>query len=1004
MAAVIVSKLYTSPVGPQVGPTETGISRNDLQKGYRVVCESLNVATTYSWSLVFTPDSPGPTAASGNDFTGTPSTAGLLPPEGSTSATCKFDVDWDGSYLIRLITDAGTVDEDSQFIRLRLMTTFGDLKLIAAGERRDQGGVVPVDAATEGWSDVQNQNIQRLMLMVRRGMTTGRTLYVDPNRGRTFLTSQASDDTTNIVRVPGPDSAARDESGMRMSAVGCGDFSSISEAISYASAAVARGEPALAAGDPYIINVAPGTYNEDLALVPFVYLMGAGGYYNRVTTVDATTTGSHTFTATGPGDLCVLIGMHLTNSLVTTGAVLENNGGILILQDVAVQQEGVSGTQGPALHVDQAFESTVWADQCLLSSEGSPATQYALVLENLAGAVTFTGGMIVGPSAVFCLSDPVAGASTLAVDIRSAVITAGVGGTAYQGYPSSTTFATSEIGGPVVLSSGAYGVGAYTHDVELELNAVSFDVALLVAPVSVTPTGTTGSCTFNHGDVVVRGATAGDYLDVPTAPGNVPTVEPSSQSYANYFDNNFTNPLTTLSLNSLQQIPVGNVQEALTLLTRYVLPVTGAPFYSLESAYNGLASLNPPVAGDGLGRTIEAGAGAVQITAALAPVVPYEPLLLGGLQVEGQVDIGPLMGDGLGSEFTVDPNTFGMGVILKMGRNVFPNVTGLNSLALVQVGSDPSLPFDYTVHTRNSAGLLLRPGAASLVAGSGVGALGPGGGDVHLQAGSAGNPAPTTGSVWVAPGAHTVTNGRLELADPSTATAPTLLAAGPFVPGPATGTFYIQTINGVEEHTILAADTIGTLVARINTTSLSLAATAVMGTTLRLTGLNTGPTAFILYMTDDQGGALNTMMGDLVPPAATYVAGSYVNHVGLSCIGANLFHVHGTVSADVPIIAVPGGYQPMLNPGALVGPGIAIVGVDNTAGTVTVTLPVAPAVATQLTVKHEAGVLAPLTPVNIVPGAANIDGVAGPRVYNNPLDHQFSLTMYFSGAAGWFII
>ena len=121
MPANIRVTLHESPGGVVVGLVTTDSSRDDLRKGYQVVCESVHEANTYSWSLSFTPDSSGPTAASANNFTGTPSTASLLPPEGDTSRTAKFNVDWDGPYLIRLVVDAGLPTEDTQFLRLRVL-------------------------------------------------------------------------------------------------------------------------------------------------------------------------------------------------------------------------------------------------------------------------------------------------------------------------------------------------------------------------------------------------------------------------------------------------------------------------------------------------------------------------------------------------------------------------------------------------------------------------------------------------------------------------------------------------------------------------------------------------------------------------------------------------------------------------------------------------------------------------------------------------------------------
>jgi len=272
MAASIQTTFLNSPGGTPVGPVTTDTSRDDLRKGYQVVCSSVYDASTYSWTLAFTPDSAGPTAASGSDYAGTASQAALLSPEGSTSKTCRFNADWDGSYLLRLVVDAGLPTEDTIFLRFRSLTRFGELKLVAGGERRDSEGVVPHDASTEGWAGDQNSNIQRLLALVRRVSVSGRVLYVDANRGRDY--SEDQNDPDNIIRMPGPDSAARDETGIRTAAEGFADFSSINDAITYAAAAATRGEAALSASDPYVIVIAPGYYEETLALQPFIHLVG----------------------------------------------------------------------------------------------------------------------------------------------------------------------------------------------------------------------------------------------------------------------------------------------------------------------------------------------------------------------------------------------------------------------------------------------------------------------------------------------------------------------------------------------------------------------------------------------------------------------------------------------------------------------------------------------------------------------------------------------------------
>lgn len=131
-------------------PTVDSASRDDLAVGDVVTVEAVPpaVGTTWAWSLAFVPEG---------------SSAVLTPPLSvTTSGPLSFTVDLEGPYLVRLIVDAGLPSEDTQYVRLRALTTSLGLKLVAAGERRDSGGVIPVDADIEGWANDQNANLLAL--------------------------------------------------------------------------------------------------------------------------------------------------------------------------------------------------------------------------------------------------------------------------------------------------------------------------------------------------------------------------------------------------------------------------------------------------------------------------------------------------------------------------------------------------------------------------------------------------------------------------------------------------------------------------------------------------------------------------------------------------------------------------------------------------------------------------------------------------------------------------
>ena len=118
-------------------------SRNDLVIGDVVSVSSIDGATTYAWTLTYVPE--------GSSATFSGSSTAISP--GS------FTVDKDGPYMVRLVVDSGLGTESTQYVRLRALTVELSLTLVAAGERRDGTGVIPVDVDPTGWADEQNNNI-----------------------------------------------------------------------------------------------------------------------------------------------------------------------------------------------------------------------------------------------------------------------------------------------------------------------------------------------------------------------------------------------------------------------------------------------------------------------------------------------------------------------------------------------------------------------------------------------------------------------------------------------------------------------------------------------------------------------------------------------------------------------------------------------------------------------------------------------------------------------------
>ena len=178
-------------------PTVDNASRDDLAIGDVVTLEVVPPATgtTFLWTLVFIPEG---------------STAVLTPPAAATtSGPVTFTADLAGPYLVRLVVDAGLATESTQYVRLRALTSTLGLKLVAAGERRDSTGVIPVDVDTEGWANEQNYNLQRLESSITAGgvwavTSVGGPSFTPANLDFVVITT----DTTEIT-LPAPSANAR---------------------------------------------------------------------------------------------------------------------------------------------------------------------------------------------------------------------------------------------------------------------------------------------------------------------------------------------------------------------------------------------------------------------------------------------------------------------------------------------------------------------------------------------------------------------------------------------------------------------------------------------------------------------------------------------------------------------------------------------------------------------------------------------------------------------------
>lgn len=975
MSARIRTTLYEFPAGPVVGPVLDETSRDDLRKGYQVIAASLDAATTYSWQLSFTPQSTG----GGIDpLEGTASVAALLAPEGSTSSTARFNIDNEGAYLLRLVVDAGLPTESVQFIRMRYLTQFGDLKLVSAGERRDQNGVIPVDASAQGWSNDQNRNLQRLALFIRRVATSGRCLYVDHNKGRD--STLAANDPDNLVDFPGWDSTNLVGTGLQTGAEAFGDFSTISGAINYAAAAAGRGEPVPSLTDPYFIFVQPGLYEEDLTLQSHIHVIGYGptpgiadvpqvnaaadrdNLSKRNVIVRTANFGgaTHSYSPAGPPttDAVLLENLYLENTAAVTEPVLKHEGGFLYLRDVAIYQQGNGAGQGAALTsatADIAVRPAIQADNCsFFSLADIDADRWVVTLDAPKAVYRFTSCTLLGIGGGLEFNPTIYGGLAI-LDPQDAdlvmtdcTITArGVASYALRAYGTTQSFTRCRfeaVDTTKAFSVDPFGAGAGAHAGDV---SVTLDSSTVLGDVVFETAGATLTTTFTFGTTTMTGALS--------LPDGVPTtMSAGAHGKSLGYQNDYPNPVTGADvLPVLSRLGVNNVQDAIDLLIQLLLPLGGVPHLSLESAYNGLSSLNPPVVGGGLGKSILADDGAVAITGAAAPVdflsaLPA-PTYNGSLKLEGILDVGPLVTDGQGSEFSVDPNVFVGGPIIRMGRAVYADDAGvvhrgINSATLIGGSEANTHRYNIRMRTRDDSTsgtgtmghMILEAGSSLTPVGGGAS---PDAGHTFVRAGDYSNAVAggLPGNIFLVPGKSDAgdPHGMTRVTCPATATPTVLVAANPFVGG-VTGLAFFATPNGYVSLSVGAADNAATVAAAISLLP-GLLGSVGGGGEITITTVLTGTMADVHYIGDDQGGALNTALGELrVNSGAGLTLGTYPDSVGIFCAGNGLLGIDGFILGSPQLVRV---YVEFADSPYTVPDNVDIVGVDTTNGVVEIYLP-----------------------------------------------------------------
>lgn len=283
-------------------------SREDLADGDVITLESIGVgAITHSWSILFAPHF---------------SAVGLT---STNTAVTQFAVDKEGSYLIRLMVDAGLPTESSQYLRFRALTEFAGLQLVAAGERRDEEAIIPTDIGIYGWAYEQNGNLRKILEILKPIAMSGRVVHVDSNLGTQ----------------------------------GYGDFATIQEAIDFS---VLDGA---SESQPYVVLINEGVYEETLTLQPFVHLVGTQ-HKSTQDVPDLTAKPklsprvvvrsevSHDATLTVNSELTVLVGLHFLCEVTTANPMFAKTGeGVLQANACTFESTAVTVGQGALIDLQE---------------------------------------------------------------------------------------------------------------------------------------------------------------------------------------------------------------------------------------------------------------------------------------------------------------------------------------------------------------------------------------------------------------------------------------------------------------------------------------------------------------------------------------------------------------------------------------------------------------------------------------------------------------------------
>jgi len=852
---------------------------------------------------------------------GTPSTAAMTAPNAIATA---FTVDYEGAYMVRLVTDSGLPTEDTRYLRVQYETKFGSIGLVAGGEKNDGSEQIPADIDTAGWANDENLSLQKLGLFVRRVSTSGRILVVDANRGRsTWDNTQTPDDRTNTFEVPGTDPVDLVATGATVKAQGFGDFSSINLAITYALAAAARGEPAVSATEPYLIYIQPGVYSEDLILHPHVHLIGLGHKTQGQTPTDvpdvivqAQALG-HTLFSAAAGDVYILRGVTLTSNLagidtLSIDALAPSLTGSLYLFESVLAQQAVGG--GSVLVMGDGTAAITVKTYGTLISDASTAgaAHYAVEINGVTGTTELDRSFVRATSSAMRVNNLALATNYTFNLVDAAISTTTAACVGLHSLASINLFEKSKIS--VVTAANALlfngGPKAGTLSATLRNCTVEGNITFDTAACA-------GATTFRLSDTIYTAVT------LPTANPTTSTYESQGKSIRYVPD--LTDPWDVHA--GLPAVPVAqrlastNSQDAIDdLVMISTLPnALGGGYSGLDAAYDGLSSLTPPTRGAGLGREIVADQSAVRISGSTHPVSTTP----GGtyadtnanLHIERNIKVGVFDTP----EIDLDPNLMAAGPVANMGWLVWsaeltPGAGNPRSLpaGIVQGASilDGGLFHNYglRIQTQSTNQVsyghvgwpIIRGGDSSFRAGAG-----PLAAPVIVQGGSylsdtvhAGSDA--TGRIWLAPGIDEDTSvaittpatlkagqiqGTVRLVMGQNATPASLAATVAAIASTAAGTLYFGTPMGLLTVPVALGDAAADVVITINALGRGLVWASAPAGVITIQTYDRGPAADIYYITASNP-VINTDLGDFtLAGGATFQAGTFPTFIDVYCSG-----------------------------------------------------------------------------------------------------------------------